>query len=152
METKYDVTISTDGSCLGNPGPGGWAAVLRCGKLVKEIAGYDPESTNNKMEIRAVIEAVKILKHPCNITLRVDSTYLMDNIEKNFEATGWKTKTGKAVANAQLWKDLRELTVKHSFQLVKVKSHSGDPDNERCDQLAKAQIYNNFPLLKGAKK
>ena len=151
MENRPEVTITSDGSCLGNPGPGGWAAILRFGKKEHEIAGYDADSTNNKMELRGVIEGIKALQKPCNIILRVDSTYVLDNIGKDFSAVGWKTKTGKAVANAPLWKELHEVLEKHSFQVVKVKAHSGDPDNERCDYLARKQIFDNFSLLKGAK-
>jgi ribonuclease HI len=149
MEPKYNVTITTDGSCLGNPGPGGYAAILRCGDKVKEVAGYEPESTNNRMELLAVLQAVLLLKTPCNITIRSDATYFLDNFKRldQFEASGWKTKTGKTIASAALWKQLNALRKKHKFQLVKVAAHSGDPDNERCDALAKKQIRENFILF-----
>lgn len=144
----YEITMTTDGSCLGNPGPGGWAAVMRCNGQVYEIAGYEPESTNNKMELRAVIEATRKVKKPCLITLRSDSTYVLDNMKKDFEAIGFKTKTGKAVANRTMWQEMTDIRKGVTFQYVKIPAHTGDPDNERCDYLAKKAIADHQPKQK----
>lgn len=141
---RMDVIISTDGACSGNPGPGGYAAILRFGQLSKEIVGSDPRTTNNRMELKAVIEAVKVLKKPCNVVIRTDSQYICNGIAcaKERSQNGWKTKTGARCANAEMWQELTDLgrTGKHHFQYVYVKGHSGDSDNERCDMLAKQQI------------
>lgn len=144
---RIDVTISTDGACSGNPGPGGYAAILRIGDHFKEIAGYEPRTTNNRMELRAVIEGVKALKKPCNVTVCVDSAYVcvgMSNC-KDWCRNGWKTKSGAKAANSDLWQELTEIGKAggHHFSYLKVKGHSGNPDNERCDFLAKEQIRLN---------
>ena len=142
------VTVTTDGACKGNPGPGGWAAILRYGETEKILAGYDGATTNNKMELRAVIEAVKALKRPCIITLRTDSTYVANgiiNAKENYDRC-WRTKSGQIMKNLELWQELTEAKVAggHKFSVVHVKGHNGDKDNERCDFAAKEQIALNY--------
>lgn len=140
------IVITTDGSCLGNPGPGGWAAVMRCNNQVYEISGYQQDATNNSMEAIAVLKALSKVKKPCTVTIRSDSTYVLNNLQKDFEAIGWKTKTGKAVMNKAIWQEITKAREGVTFdQFVKVPAHSGDPDNERCDYLAKKQIDDNKP-------
>lgn len=149
-----DVTITTDGSCLGNPGPGGWAALLRCKDKEKLISGYDRDTTNNKMELRAPIEAIKLLNQPCNVTIRTDSTYIITVFEdiENRMKSGLRTKSGKPMANSDLLKELYVASIKHShtFQLVKVPAHAGDPDNERCDKRAREEIKEHLLQSLGA--
>lgn len=144
---RIDVTITVDGACSGNPGPGGYAAILRFGDYSKEIAGYDEMSTNNRMELQGVIEAVKLLKRPCNVTVRTDSMYVCQGIAraKEYLKTNWHTKSGARCINYDQWMQLTELgkTGHHHFQYLHVDGHSGDPDNERCDKLAKQQIKDN---------
>lgn len=141
---RIKVTLSTDGACSGNPGPGGYACVLRCGNNVKEISGYNPKTTNNRMELTAVIEGVKVLKKPCIITVRTDSQYVCNGIAnaKERSQNGWHTKSGAKCANSDLWMELQRLrdAGNHRFQYLKVEGHSGDKDNERCDRLAKNRI------------
>ena len=144
---RLNVIISTDGSCKGNPGPGGYGAVLRFGEHSKEISGFDPQTTNNRMELTAVIEAVKLLKKPCNVIIRTDSMFVCNGIAnaKERSLNGWRTKTGARCANTDLWQELHNLGVKgkHHFQYLWVKGHTGDKDNERCDILAKEQVLTN---------
>lgn len=145
---RMNVTMSTDGACSGNhqpgPQPGGYAAILRFDNAWYELADYDPRTTNNRMEITACIEGVKVLKKPCLITVRTDSQNLINCIAQleNRAKNGWKTKTGAKVANCDLHKALYELKKAGNHQIVyePVKGHSGDPDNERCDELAKQAI------------
>lgn len=141
---RINIVISTDGACSGNPGPGGWAAVLRFGDNVLEISGYDPATTNNRMELKAIIEAAKVLKKPCNVTVRTDSKYVCNNaaLVREHVANGWRTKAGARCANYDMWQELLDVGLKgkHKFQCVHTKAHSGDPDNERCDFLAKEEI------------
>lgn len=142
LECKFDVTITTDGSCKNNPGPGGWAAIVRYKDKKKELSGYCPEATNNKMELRAVIEGIKALKFPCNVTVRSDSTYVINTFQRldTIKGNNWKLKTGKAISNKELWEELDSLRPYHNFQLVKVKGHSNDAANNRCDALARQAI------------
>lgn len=141
---RIDVILSTDGACSGNPGPGGYCAVLRFGDKVKEIAGYDPQTTNNRMELKAVIEGVRALKKPCSVVIHTDSQYICNGIAcaKERSQNGWRTKTGARCANSDMWQELNEIgkAGKHHFQYLYIKGHSGDSDNERCDFLAKEQI------------
>lgn len=141
---RTKIIISTDGACSGNPGPGGYAAILRFGQNTKEIAGYEAHTTNNRMELRAVVESVKILKKPCDIIIRTDSMYICNGIAcaKERSENGWRTKSGARCVNSDLWKELHELgrTGHHRFQYLHVEGHSGDEDNEACDRLAKTQI------------
>lgn len=133
------VEIATDGACKGNPGPGGWGALIRFGDKEKEISGGEPETTNNRMELRAAIEALNTLKRPCRVKLSIDSTYVKDGITKwifNWQKNGWRTAAKKPVKNADLWQDLLEAVAHHQIEWSWVKGHSGDPDNERADVLA----------------
>ncbi|MBP3686973.1 MAG: ribonuclease HI [Alphaproteobacteria bacterium] len=135
------IEIFTDGACSGNPGAGGWGVILRYKDLEKEMSGGEAETTNNRMELQAVIEGLKALKEPCNITLYTDSRYVMDGIEKwiySWKKNGWKTANKKsAVKNVELWQELDELRNKHEIRFVWVKGHAGHQENERCDELAR---------------
>ena len=137
------IEIFTDGACLGNPGAGGWAAILRYGDIEKELSGGEAETTNNRMELTAVISALEALKEACNITLYTDSRYVMDGIEKwifNWKKNGWKTSNKKTpVKNVELWQRLDELKAKHEIRWVWVKGHAGHKENERCDELARTE-------------
>jgi ribonuclease HI len=133
------VTIHTDGACKGNPGPGGWGAVIRAGAREKELSGGEPLTTNNRMELTAVIEALNALKRPCAVTLSTDSRYVMDGLTKwihGWRRNGWKTAAKKPVKNADLWQALVEATARHRITWQWVKGHAGQPDNERADRLA----------------
>ena len=137
------ITIYTDGACEGNPGPGGWAAVLRYGSNVKEISGGDPATTNNRMEIRAAIEGIAAVKESCEIELFTDSAYLKNGITewlKVWKAKGWRTTEKKAVKNEDLWRKLDEVVFRHKVHWKWVKGHAGNVDNERCDVLAVAAV------------
>nr|WP_255586547.1 ribonuclease HI [Hephaestia mangrovi] len=133
------VEIATDGACKGNPGPGGWGAVIRAGGHEKELSGGDPMTTNNRMELTAVIEALNALKRPCAVMLSTDSRYVMDGLTKwihGWRRNGWKTAAKKPVKNADLWQALVEATARHRITWEWVKGHAGHPDNERADRLA----------------
>lgn len=135
------VTVYTDGSCLGNPGPGGWAAVLLWQGKRHEISGGFNFSTNNRMELQGAIEALALLKRPCRVLMHTDSKYLHDAVEKGWIArwlkNGWLTSDKKPVKNKDLWLTLVALMDKHQVSFQWVRGHADDPDNERCDQLAK---------------
>ena len=138
------VYIYTDGACKGNPGPGGWGAVLKSGNKVKEIKGFSPDTTNNIMELTAVIEALKSLNRPCKIIITTDSNYVKDGITEwmhQWKNTGWKTAGKKPVKNKGLWKILDEETLRHEIKWEWVKGHSGHPENERADELANIAAY-----------
>jgi len=133
------VTIYTDGACSGNPGPGGWGALLLYGGDEKEITGGEFETTNNRMELTAAIEALGALKRRCTIELHTDSTYVKDGITKwinGWKAKGWKTAARKPVKNEDLWRLLDDAAAKHDIEWKWVKGHAGDPGNERADELA----------------
>jgi len=136
------VEIFTDGACLNNPGPGGWGAILRYRGVEKELSGNEPDTTNNRMELTAVINALKALTRPCNITLYTDSKYVMDGITEwlpNWKVNGWKTANKKSpVKNIELWQELDEQVQQHEIRWVWVKGHAGHPENERADALASA--------------
>ena len=138
---KPQVDLFTDGACLGNPGPGGWAYVLRhpgSGK-VKEAVGGSGRTTNNRMEITAVIRGLEALQQPSGVTLCSDSKYLLNGISEwmaGWKARGWKRKGNRPVLNIELWQQLDELVQKHDVKTVWVRGHAGHPENERCDQLA----------------
>ena len=137
------VQIFTDGACKGNPGPGGWGAILRYATTEKELNGYAPETTNNIMELTAVIEALKVLSRSCPIIITTDSNYVKDGITKwihNWKLKGWKTAARKPVKNKELWISLDELTQSHDVTWKWVKGHSGHPENERADELANEAI------------
>lgn len=131
--------IFTDGACKGNPGPGGWGAVIRYGKHEKEISGGDPDTTNNRMELSATIQALKILIEPCEVKLHTDSRYVIDGITKwlhGWQRNGWKNASKQPISNIDLWHDLIEATARHQVEWIWVKGHNGHPENERADRLA----------------
>jgi len=131
--------IFTDGACKGNPGPGGWGAVIRYGKHEKEISGGDPDTTNNRMELSATIQALKILIEPCEVKLHTDSRYVIDGITKwihGWQRNGWKNASKQPVSNVDLWHDLIEATARHQVEWIWVKGYNGHPENERADRLA----------------
>ena len=137
------VQIFTDGACRGNPGPGGWGALLRFGGEEKTLFGGVQDTTNNRMELTAVIEALGALKRPCDVTLTSDSTYVLKGIQEwmpNWKKRGWKTASKKPVKNVDLWKKLDVLIVEHKIDWQWVKGHSGHPENELADQLANQGI------------
>ena len=138
-----DIEIYTDGACSGNPGAGGWGAILRYGDVEKELSGGETETTNNRMELTAVIEALKALKKPCNIILYTDSRYVMDGVNSwlpNWKQNGWRTANKKTpVKNIDLWQLLESQLEKHKIKWVWVKGHNGHPENERVDKLARDQ-------------
>ena len=137
------VTIHTDGACDGNPGPGGWAALLRFGNHTSELIGGEPATTNNRMELQAAISALTALKAPCMVTLFTDSEYLRQGIREwlsRWKANNWRTADRKPVKNDDLWQQLDEVASRHSISWQWLKGHAGHPDNERCDQLAGTEI------------
>ena len=135
------VEIHTDGACLGNPGPGGWAALLRYGATERELAGGEADTTNNRMELMAAIAALEALKSPCEVVLHTDSQYVKKGIGEwmpNWIRRGWKTAGGDPVKNKDLWERLATANTRHQVQWKWVKGHAGHVDNERVDQLARA--------------
>lgn len=139
-EPPLTVELFTDGACLGNPGPGGWGALLRFNGTEKELAGGEDDSTNNRMEMQAVIEGLNALSRPCIVTVYTDSQYVQKGITewiKGWKARGWKTAAKKPVKNADLWRTLDEAQAKHQVTWQWVKGHAGHPENERVDDLAR---------------
>jgi ribonuclease HI len=138
------VTIYTDGACSGNPGPGGWAAVLLYKDQRKEISGAKKETTNNEMEITAVLQGLKMLKFPCDVEVYSDSAYVVNTFSKgwiyNWEKKNWKTADNTPVKNVELWKEILALTKTHKVTFNKVKGHADNELNNRCDELARAAI------------
>lgn len=137
------VEIYTDGACRGNPGPGGWGVVLKSGKHEKTLHGGDPETTNNRMELQAAIEALRALRKPSEVVLHTDSKYVMDGITSwlaNWKKRGWKTASKQPVKNQDLWQALDEETGRHDIRWVWVKGHSGNHGNELADALANQGI------------
>ncbi|QTH20566.1 ribonuclease HI [Rhizorhabdus wittichii] len=133
------VEIATDGACKGNPGRGGWGALLRFGATEKEMSGAENPSTNNRMELMAAIRALEALKKPCRVKLSTDSRYVMDGLTKwihGWRKNGWKTADKKPVKNAELWQRLLDAAAPHRIEWIWVKGHAGHPDNERADKLA----------------
>ena len=139
------VTIYTDGACSGNPGPGGWAAVLIAGDYKKEISGGSNQTTNNIMELTAILEALKALKTECEVELYSDSAYSVNAFNQgwiyNWIKKGWKTADGSEVKNKEIWQEIYGLTKKHKVTFNKVKGHSDVELNNRCDELARAEIH-----------
>ncbi len=137
------VTLYTDGACSGNPGPGGWGAILEYKGHERELAGGDPQTTNNRMELTAVIEGLSALNEPCIVELYSDSKYVIDGLEKGWakgwQAKGWVKSDKKPALNPDLWELLLELTQRHTIRYHWVKGHGDNPKNNRCDQLAVAQ-------------
>ena len=143
MLTKERVQIFTDGACSGNPGPGGWGALLRWKGTVKEISGGEHETTNNRMEMMAAIMSLESLKHAVPVDLYTDSTYVRDGITKwvrGWKANGWKTAAKKPVKNQDLWQRLEAAIKDHDVSWHWVKGHAGHPENERADELARSGI------------
>jgi ribonuclease HI len=141
--TPPDVEIFTDGACKGNPGPGGWAAILRAGGKEKELSGAEPQTTNNRMELMGAISGLKALTRPCKVELSTDSKYVMDGITKwvfGWQRNGWKTADRKPVKNADLWQALIEAAKPHQIRWIWVKGHAGHAENERADALANDAI------------
>jgi ribonuclease HI len=137
------VKIFTDGACRFNPGPGGWAAILRSGAHEKEISGGERLTTNNRMELTAAIKALEALKKPSSVILHTDSRYVMDGLQKwlpRWKANGWKTADKKPVKNGDLWRALDEAASRHDVAWRWVEGHSGHPENERADALARAAV------------
>ena len=138
------VVIYTDGACSGNPGPGGWGAILMCKGVKKEISGGSKQTTNNIMELTAVIEGLKMLKFPCEVDLYSDSAYVVNAFEQKWIfgwiKKNWKTASGDPVKNKELWEELYGLTKIHTVNFIKVKGHSDNEYNNRCDELARGEI------------
>lgn len=140
---KQLVEIFTDGACRGNPGPGGWGAMLRYDSDIKELRGAELETTNNRMELLAAINALQALKRPCRVHLTTDSEYVRRGITEwldNWKRRGWKTAGKKPVKNADLWQQLEQAAEPHQVEWFWVRGHSGHPENERADQLANLAI------------
>jgi ribonuclease HI len=139
MSDLPQVDIFTDGACKGNPGPGGWGAVLRSGDKERELSGGEKLTTNNRMEMMAAVEALNALKKPCRVTLHTDSKYVMDGITKwvfGWQKKGWKTADNKPVKNVEIWQALVRAAARHEVTWKWVKGHAGHPENERADKLA----------------
>ena len=138
-----EVTIYTDGACSGNPGPGGWGAILMLDNNKKEISGGSANTTNNIMELTAVIEALKVLKRPCKVNVYSDSAYVVNAFLQNWiygwMKKSWKTAGGSPVKNKELWQELLDLTNTHSVKFIKVKGHADNEFNNRCDEMAVAE-------------
>ncbi len=139
MTELPQVEIATDGACKGNPGPGGWGAVIRMGARERELSGSEALTTNNRMEMMAAISGLNALTKPCRVTLSTDSRYVMDGLTKwikGWQRNGWKTADKKPVKNADLWQELLDAAKPHRIEWVWVKGHAGHPENERADRLA----------------
>ena len=139
------IEIFTDGACSGNPGPGGWGALLRYNGHEKEMSGGEADTTNNRMEMLAAIVALETLSQPCHVNLYTDSTYLKDGITKwikGWKKNGWRTAAKKPVKNVDLWQRLDEVIKPHEIEWHWVKGHAGHPENERVDDLARAEVEN----------
>lgn len=138
------VEIYADGACSGNPGPGGWGTILRCNGKEKELSGGEKDTTNNRMEITAVLEGLRALKYPCKVTVTTDSQYVYNSITKGWaegwRKNGWVKKDKKPALNADLWEELLNEIAKHEVSFVWIKGHNGHSENERCDALAVAEV------------
>jgi ribonuclease HI len=134
------IEIFTDGACSGNPGPGGWAAILKYKNSEKKICGFERQTTNNRMELTALICALKLLKEPCQVTAYSDSRYIADAVSKGWaekwRANNWKRNKKEPALNPDLWSKLLDLISKHKFNIIWVKGHAGHPENEECDKMA----------------
>lgn len=137
------VEIYTDGACSGNPGPGGWGTILRCGKHEKELSGGEEETTNNRMELTAVIEGLKALNRPCKVKIITDSQYVVNGITKGWaekwRSNNWIKSDKKPAQNKELWEELLNQLERHEYEFKWIKGHAGHPENERCDALAVKQ-------------
>jgi ribonuclease HI len=147
MNTEDVVDIYTDGACSGNPGPGGWGALLRYRGVEKELSGNEPDTTNNRMEMMAAIQAIESLKRPVRARVHTDSVYLRDGITRwlaKWKTNGWRTSARKPVRNIDLWQRLDEALADHEVDWFWVKGHAGHPENERADALAQAAVKDLF--------
>jgi len=144
LSTVRDVSIYTDGACSGNPGPGGWGAILIYGDHRRELSGYEPQTTNNRMEITAAIKSLRALKTPCMVKLHSDSAYLVNAFNQkwltNWQRNGWVNSKKDPVENQDLWRQLLDAIRPHQVQWVKVKGHANNVNNNRCDELARAAL------------
>ena len=143
MSERSEVEVFTDGACRGNPGPGGWAAILRYRRTEKDLSGFVPDTTNNRMEMTAAIAGLEALKRPCRVRLYSDSQYLRDGITKwinGWKRRGWVTANKEPVKNIDLWQRLEAAAAPHDVTWIWVRGHSGHPENERADALARARI------------
>jgi ribonuclease HI len=143
VSNDAEVEIFTDGACSGNPGPGGWGAILRVGNHERELSGGDPATTNNQMELMAAIQGLEALKRPCKVRLVTDSNYVRDGVTKwihGWKKNGWRTADKKPVKNVELWQRLDAARAPHQVDWIWVKGHSGHAENERADQLARGEI------------
>ncbi len=143
INKKPRVEIFTDGACRGNPGPGGWGALLRCDNKTRELYGAEPHTTNNRMELIAAIQALSVLKRSCHVILTTDSEYVRKGMTewlKNWKNRGWKTSGNKPVKNADLWQQLDQIVQTHDIEWHWVRGHTGHPENELADQLANRAI------------
>lgn len=144
---KKEIELFTDGACSGNPGPGGWGAILRSGDYEKELSGGQAQTTNNRMELTAVIEGLSAIKYPCKVRLVTDSKYVADGISKGWAASwrknGWRKADKKPALNPDLWEKLLDLLEVHEVEIEWIKGHAGHPENERCDRLA-VNYYSKF--------
>jgi ribonuclease HI len=141
VNRKPEVLVWTDGACSGNPGPGGWAVLLRSGDRERELSGGEALTTNNRMELRAAIEALRALRRPARVVLTTDSEYVRLGITEwlpTWRARGWRTASGSAVRNRELWEELHRALEPHDVEWRWVRGHAGDPENERVDALARA--------------
>lgn len=149
MEEKRFVELYTDGACSGNPGPGGWGAVLRYAGREKELCGGEADTTNNRMELTAAIAGLEALKEPCRVQLTSDSKYLVDAVQKGWlygwQKKGWKRSGNEPVLNVDLWQRLLVQLGRHQVELRWVRGHNGHPENERCDRLAVGEISKYIP-------
>ncbi|MCA1796656.1 MAG: ribonuclease HI [Geobacteraceae bacterium] len=147
---EKSVEIFSDGACSGNPGPGGFGTLLRCGEHIKEISGYSPLTTNNRMEMLGAIAGLESLKYPCHVVLTTDSQYLLNGMTKWIHAwkkKNWKNSQKKDVLNKDLWLRLDKLAHKHNIEWHWVRGHTGHPENERCDELARQAIADRAPRV-----
>lgn len=144
MGNLKKITLYTDGSCIGNPGPGGYAFILIYGDLKKEFSGYEPNTTNNRMELTAVIKGLNQIKESCDVTIYTDSAYVLNAFEQNWivnwQLKGWRTANKKDVLNKDLWLQLLDAMERHTVHWVKVKGHTDNELNNRCDILARGEI------------
>ena len=142
---KESIEIFADGACKGNPGPGGWGVILRAGQHEKELCGGEADTTNNRMELTAVIRALEALKRPCRVALYTDSQYVIKGMTEwlpGWKKRGWKNSAKEPVKNVDLWQQLEQLALQHEIEWNWVKGHAGHPENERADQLANKGVEN----------
>jgi len=142
-ETQTLVEIFSDGACSGNPGPGGWGTIMRSGSQVRELSGYSPDTTNNRMEMLGAISGLEALKRPCRVRVTTDSQYLVKGMTEwihGWQKKGWKNSKKEEVLNRDLWERLLVLSRTHQVEWAWVRGHAGHPENERCDELARAAI------------